>query len=91
MAGLDCTEQFQLCGTDYCTERGGIYQVTNSTQLLALKHNDAQQAATELLSYATRATRIVWTIFSIGDEILLARDKLAAWNLHLASLSGSIQ
>jgi hypothetical protein len=36
------------------------------------------------------ATRIVWTIFSIGDEILLARDKLAAANLHLAGLSGSI-
>ena len=90
MGGLGCTEQYQVCGTDYCTELGGFYQMTNSTLLAALKFNENQQAAVEALSYAVWASRMTWTIYEIGDEVLLARDKLYSVNLHLAGLTGSI-
>ena len=64
--------------------------MTNSTLLAALKFNENQQAAVEALSYAVWASRMTWTIYEIGDEVLLARDKLYSVNLHLGGLTGSI-
>jgi hypothetical protein len=90
MGGLGCTEQYQVCGTSDCTALGGFYQITNSTLLAVLDFNENQQAVFQAISYSAWATRIAWTTYLIGDEVLLARDKLSAVNFHMGGLTGSI-
>jgi hypothetical protein len=76
MSALGCTEQYQLCGTDLCTDPGGYYQFASQSTTQQLNLNVAQNATVQLLFNALFGSQMRWVFYFMGSEVLLARDKI---------------
>jgi hypothetical protein len=76
MSALGCTEQYQLCGTDLCTDPGGYYQFASQSITQQLNLNAAQNATVQLLSNALFGSQMKWVFNFMRSELLLARDKI---------------
>jgi hypothetical protein len=76
VSALGCTEQYQFCGNEYCTDVGGYYQ-TASAALSKLQLTEDQRAISHAILNALWAARMFWMFYTPhGDETLLAADQI---------------
>jgi hypothetical protein len=80
LAGLGCTEQYQICNSqNNCTDPGGIYQISNSngsiTRLLNL--NDNQSAMVSIIWRALFEASISLFATALASDMFLSRDRVA--------------
>lgn len=87
LGALGCTEQYQFCANENCTELGGFYQVSSPASMQRLSLSEKQAVTVQTIGFAAWATRMYYTFSFLGDEILLARDQLGFVNW---GLSGNI-
>lgn len=81
---MGCTEQYQFCGTEYCTDLGGLQQVNDTSVIASLHLNDNQFATLTTMIAIMWDARIGFLFFSFADEVLLARDRLCGVQFHLS-------
>jgi hypothetical protein len=81
---LGCTEQYQICTEDLCTGLGGIWQVSNSTVLQSLNLTENQLPILQTVLTAAVLSRLHYHYYIIGEEILLARDRVSSPNNQIS-------
>jgi hypothetical protein len=72
---IGCTEQWQFCTSDSCTSLGGLYQARKQVSE-KLKPQGITKSTLDLLFQAAWRTRSTWFTLVIGDDILVAKDRI---------------
>lgn len=82
LSTLGCTERYQLCGTDVCTNPGGYYQLASASTMRQLNLNAKQNATAHLLLESLFESQVNWLFYFMSSEMLLARDKVPRMNAY---------
>jgi hypothetical protein len=76
ISALGCIEQFQACQNNSCTEPASFYQMIHPQSLEKLHLNENQRVTLNHLTDIEYGSRLNWFDYLIGDEFLLAKEKL---------------
>jgi hypothetical protein len=75
-----CSEQYQVCGQDLCTDLRGLYQISNDNDTIAqrLRLNDLQSATLSVIWRALLDIRTSYVFNIFGQEMFRANERMAA-------------
>jgi len=83
---LGCTEQYQFCNTTLCSAMGGI-NANFTNPYFGLVLNDDQKAIFDLIYTGISRITISTGVYILGDDLLLAKEKV--WS-EIDSLSSPL-